>query len=379
MGILSASCSRFGKEPEGLVWVDLPPIPAVKGKVAQPGLAGPVAGASGQYLMVAGGANFEDEMPWRGGAKSYHDEIFLLEKRTNGRFSWKQSPEILPRPLAYPACVNTPDGIVSIGGENGEGPVSDVFRFSLVGGEVRIESLPVLPLPLSSPGAALAGRKIYLAGGLDREGASDACLVLDLDDLQPGWKRLPGLPVPVSHSMVVTQYDGSENCLYVFGGRNKTSDIHTFFSSVWKFIPSRSVWEKEGSICSEGAEQVLAAGTGVPAGSHHILLFGGDPGIFFNLTERLNNAIALAGDSVREILLAGKESMLTHHPGFSRKVLAYDTVHKSWCDMATAEKPVPATTVAFFWEGMIIIPSGEVRPGVRTPALLAAEIKLNGQ
>lgn len=232
MIIVAESCKQAGNDPGGLVWVDLPPLPPAKGKFVQPGLAGPMAGALGKYLMVAGGANFEDEMPWRGGAKSYHDEIFLLEKNTNGAFLWSQNSGTLPFSVAYPACLTTPEGIVTIGGENENGPLNNVFRFSLVDGHITTENLPGLPVPLTSPGAALAGRKIYLAVGLDSEGASNACMVLDLDDLQSGWEKLPGLPVPLSHSVVVMQYDGTEYCLYVFGGRNKTSDVHTFFSSV---------------------------------------------------------------------------------------------------------------------------------------------------
>lgn len=34
------------------------------------GLAGPITGISGNRLLVAGGANFPDGMPWKGGKKN---------------------------------------------------------------------------------------------------------------------------------------------------------------------------------------------------------------------------------------------------------------------------------------------------------------------
>ncbi|MGH2645277.1 MAG: hypothetical protein ACRDE2_15085, partial [Chitinophagaceae bacterium] len=36
------------------------------------GFAGPIAGISNNILIVGGGANFPDGMPWNGGGKEYH-------------------------------------------------------------------------------------------------------------------------------------------------------------------------------------------------------------------------------------------------------------------------------------------------------------------
>ncbi len=370
---VSDSCTRKKDKEMNVKWSEAPPLPSVAGKGEQPGLAGPVSGAFGKYLMVAGGANFEDKMPWQGGTKSYHDEIFLLKEDPIDM--WQPVAEKLPFPLAYPACLTLPEGIISIGGEDPEGPVADVFRFSVVDGKVRPEILPSLPVPLSSAAAAFSRGKIYVAGGLDRSGATAHFFSLALGDLRSGWQELPDLPLPLSHCVVAIQNDGYEECFYLMGGRNKTSEVHTFFSTVWKYIPSSAKWVREGDILSEGKPLTLSAGTGIAAGSGRILLFGGDPGIWFNRTERLNNAVAAAKDSEKPGLLAEKDSLLTNHPGFSRKVLVYDTRAKTWRDLPLAGKPLPVTTVAFYWGNRVVIPSGEIRPGVRTPGILLAEIK----
>ena len=48
-------------------WEELPPLPPSAGQSKQPGVAGPFAGVHRDALIVAGGANFPDKMPWEGG------------------------------------------------------------------------------------------------------------------------------------------------------------------------------------------------------------------------------------------------------------------------------------------------------------------------
>lgn len=114
--LVASSCSFTRNEQLSLTWQNLPEMPPSNGETVQTGLAGPITGAHGNYVLVAGGANFEDEMPWRGGKKKYQDEIFLMEKASLGEYSWKQAAEKLSYPIAYPACVTTELGVISIGG-----------------------------------------------------------------------------------------------------------------------------------------------------------------------------------------------------------------------------------------------------------------------
>lgn len=362
------SCSPTGNEKLALSGHDFPEIPPSSEELVQPGLAGPVAGAHGNFVLVAGGANFEDGLPWRGGKKKYHDEIFLLEKTASGNYSWKELAEKLPYPMAYPACVSTPEGVVSIGGEDFDSPVKDVFLFSFQDGKVSRSSLPELPQAISSAGATIIGNELFVAGGLVASGASSAFYSLDLKNTDNGWRILPQIPVAFSHAVVVGQKDENETCLYVIGGRNKTSEVSTFLSSVWKYTPSIQKWSLEGEIISGGKPLALSAGTGIAVGSHHIVLFGGDPGIFFNRTERMNAAIEKAsGEEEKQKLWNEKDAMLTNHPGFSKDILTFNTLSKTWEKIGEMAGESPVTTTAFSWNGILVIPSGEIRPGIRTP------------
>ena len=354
--------------------VSFPELPPALGDSVQPGLAGPVAGAHGNFLMVAGGANFENGLPWRGGQKKYHDEIFLMEKTAAGEFVWKQTFEGLPSPIAYPACISTGKGVLAIGGETEKGPVAEVSLFSFQDGTVERTTLPELPVATSSAGAALIDSTVFVAGGLTSEGATSAFYSLDLNEPQKGWRILPELPVSLSHAVVVNQSDSTETCVYVIGGRNKTSEVSTFLSSEWKYQPSKQKWTNEGDIISEGQSLGLSAGTGVAVGKEHILLFGGDPGIYFNRTERINAALEKVLGEEKQKLWNEKDSMLSNHPGFSKDILAFNTRTKAWTKLDQNSGDSPVTTTAFDWNGTIVIPSGEIRPGIRTPKVLGFDI-----
>ena len=85
---------------DGLVWKQLPSLPD------PPGVAGSFAGVSGISLIVAGGANFPDKMPWEGGKKVWHDRVWVLDKPDG---TWREGSK-LPRPLGYGVSVSAPDG-----------------------------------------------------------------------------------------------------------------------------------------------------------------------------------------------------------------------------------------------------------------------------
>lgn len=357
-------------------WKSCPTIPPRTGMSSQFGLAGPVSGADGNMVMVAGGANFENGMPWRGGTKTYHDEIYLLEEKSDGSLSWEECGHRLPFPMAYSACVTLGNGFVSIGGENERGLLRSVFRYLFANGTVRIYSLPDLPVELTSLGATLIDQTIFVVGGLDKAGATSGCYTLSLENPHAGWSWLPDLPVRLSHAVVVSQFDRQEKVIYVIGGRNKTTKLSTFLSSVWKYVPSVQKWVKESDITINGQLVPLSAGTGFAVGKDLIVLFGGDRGLLYNQTEKMDLEIDAETDAARkDSLLKRKDYFLTHHSGFSGAILFYNTITRKWSSVGEIPGESPATTVAFQWKDKIMIPSGETRPGVRTDKVLMLEIK----
>ena len=85
------------------------------------GFAGAINGLSNDVLLVTGGANFPDKMPWEGGKKSYSKTIHLLEK-CGDKYSWiKVVKTELPESIAYCGTTTTDLGVVYVGGENENG------------------------------------------------------------------------------------------------------------------------------------------------------------------------------------------------------------------------------------------------------------------
>jgi N-acetylneuraminic acid mutarotase len=124
--------------------------------------------------------------------------------------------------------------------------------------------------------------------------------------------------------------------------------------------------------------------TAAPAGQSEIVIFGGDRGDLFSDLEAADLSIAevkakqakssqMPGPAVAafvELKLAEKKWIYQKHPGFARELLAFDTWRNTWRITATAPLEVPVTTVAVRHGGAILIPSGEIKPGIRTPDVL---------
>jgi len=352
-----------------------PQIPPAIGKSIQHGIAGGVIGVSKNKLIVAGGANFEDNLPWRGGTKSFHDEAYILSVNKKGEYGWSQPTQQLMEPVAYSACIAVPNGFVSIGGENINGPSKKSYYYTTRHNKLIIKSLQDLPEAITSAGAALIGNNVYVMGGLNAKGAVASCYVLDISMKKPLWKSVANLPLAFSHGVVVAQSDGNEICIYVVGGRFRTGEETTFLHSVYKYSPFHNKWEDVSTIHTGNGESFgLSAGTGVAYLNNYILLFGGDKGIVYNQTERINNKLAsISNETERKALLEQKDKLLSEHPGLYRDVLLFNTISGKWTVIGELPGYVQVTTSAIWWNNKVFIPSGEIKPGIRTDEVLIIE------
>lgn len=324
------------------------------------GLAGPLVGVDHGVVLIAGGCNFPDSMPWAGGKKKYYNDIYVLE-----RHGWKLlSVGHLPAPTAYGASVSTPRGVVYIGGENENGLSANVFclrRDSVAG------VLPDLPVALTNAAAAFMGKTIYVAGGETVNGVSDGLYALDLHAAGRHWERVATLPKPLSHAVFIT----AGQKLYLAGGRKKNpGGISDLSDAVYSYDPVARHW----SVCHR-LPYALSAGTGVLYDEHSLLLFGGDRGETFHQVEKLIVAVDGTGDTVKkQELLLQKARVQSSHPGFSEQILLYDMRRDEWTFAGSLPFPTPVTTTAVRWNNRIVIPGGEIRAGVRTPQILIGEI-----
>ena len=375
LGILLTfnSCNRMN-----IKWTDLSPLPATASESVQPGVAGPFAGIHGNTLIVAGGANFPDTMPWHGGKKQYHAEIYML-KLPGGGISWTtgRNSEGLPRPVAYGASASVRAGLVCMGGETEKGITDEVYIISVAGNRPLITPLPSLPLPLSNAASAAAGSVVYIAGGITSGGASQELWSFDTEDIAGGWKKLADLPLPLINSVMVAMND-KEPSLWMLGGRtrNEDDDMSLIRSSIFSYSVRDDIWQWEGELGDGNDPVSLAAGTGSAVSGRFIALFGGNDGSVFNRVEKILSEMARESDTL--LLAEMRREYITlqeGHPGFSRDVILVDTEKKLCRKAGEIPGPAQVTTIAVETPWGTVIPSGEIKPGVRTPAVRMAVFK----
>lgn len=368
---------------EKLEWSELPKLPSLLGQSQQAGLAGAFSGAHRDALIIAGGANFPDTTPWEGGTKQWWDNIYILEKTTEGDYQWHTHPQYrLPIPLAYGVAVSTEEGVLCIGGNNQNLVSNRVFliQWNPESKQVHVKEKPPMPHPLAMMAGAKVNNQVYIAGGQttnEQAKATNTFLSLNLEDFS--WQTLPAWPGPPRIvPIAASQSDGSNNCFYLFSGRNAAPGQQTqILSDAYRYNPIEKRWKKLSDISLEENISVMA-GTAIASGANHILVFGGDEGKLFQELEELDREISRVEDTLQAAsFIQQKQDILTNHPGFSKRILAYHTVTDTWNSIGELPTGSQVTTNAVRWEGDIVIPSGEIRPGIRTPQIWQANIIIN--
>ena len=76
-------------------------------------------------------------------------------------------------------------------------------------------------------------------------------------------------------------------------------------------------------------------------------------------------------------LISIKNKLLESHPGFSNEILLYNTQKNIWLSNGFIPFNASVTTNLVQWGDEIIIPSGEIKAGVRTPRIISAKIILH--
>jgi N-acetylneuraminic acid mutarotase len=317
-------------------------------------------------------------MPWHGGKKYYHDDIYALHLPGNGG-PWKSyRGEIsLPAPVAYGASVSVDAGLVCMGGETEQGLTDVAYIISAAGERLLITPLPPLPVPLSNAASVSVEAKVYLAGGITPEGSSSALWCIDTEELASGWQRMADMPLPLVNSVMAATV-GDEPELWMLGGRTRGADddMSLIRSEVISYSVNENRWQIRGELADENGAIKLAAGTGIALDQRHIAIFGGNDGEVYNRVEKILSEISRATDTiVLTVLRKEYISLQESHPGFSREVILFDTETGTSLKADDIPGPAQVTTNAVSTPFGIIIPSGEIRPGVRTEVIRMATFR----
>ena len=306
------------------------------------GIAGAFAGVAQGRLLVGGGANFPDGvMPWDGGRKVWHDAVYALDLETPSP-EWREVGR-LPAPNAYGVSLTTPEGVLVIGGSDADRHFAEVWAMRWEDGRLVRRALPPLPRPRAQMAGALVGREVHVVGGIEHPQdatASAAHWMLDLGDVAAGWRALPPLPGP---GRILATAAAEGDTLLVFGGCALAPDDsgaprRTYLEDAWRY--ARGAWTRLADMPRPSA----AAPSPAPVRDGSAFVVGGDDG-------------SQAGRRPAE------------HHGFTREILRYDLATDAWHSAGTLDVPTPVTLPTAPWRDGFVFASGEVRPGVRTPAV----------
>lgn len=344
--LLCSPTALSATEPP-LTLLKLPPIPDTEG------FAGGFAGVSNQHLIFAGGANFPDKKPWEGGKKVWSENVFVLplkavEAATHNHshtapaeFHWTRAGR-LPQPLAYGVSASYRHELICAGGSRENEHAPDVFAIRLDTQQIQLRPLPPLPHPLANHSGTLVGTKLCILGGQQNAMAlaEPHAWFLDLEHPQNGWQPLPPCP---GKPRILAAAGSLQGQLLIVGGAALTKDnagnlVREYLADSWLLDDSHQ-WKQLPGLPNPS----VAAPSPLPLFNHLPLLLGGDDG-----RQAGRNPQTHSGFSKHTYQLTNPRFSWTEGPGF---------------EPAVVTAPVVQTPTAS------IILSGEIRPGIRSPAV----------
>lgn len=332
--------------PCRIEWNNSNSLPPLHDNEENRGVAGAFSGFAGNELVIAGGANFPDKMPWEGGKKNWERTLYHAYANTTDFYQWEIITDFLPAAIAYGVSIQLPESLLCIGGCNAERCFDDVFLIYKEGGVFKLShDWPSLPVPLANATGALLNNKIYIAGGQEKmieEDATNHFFVLDLDHKDKGWVALPSWDGNArGYAVSVALEKGVYPGFYLFSGRDyRSSGYVEVLTDGHRYDPDMNRWTR-----LQGFFPVMA-GTAL-ANLDNIVFFGG----------------------VTKLLPGSYE-----HPGFENIVRIYNPMSNTFVYEEIMSFPVPVTTNIAIRENKFYITSGEIKPGVRTPLIYEGRI-----
>ena len=382
------------------------------------GFAGPFAGVVGKesdrHLIFGGGANFPQGAPWEKDAagnkapKLWYDSLYaikLQEDNLQSNGEWTKLTVTLPEKLGYGASVSLTErgSTLFIGGnrpqDGGTYHSSNVYEATRKDGKFVVTKVADLPVGLSSVSAATIGSDVFIFSGASSAGDNAAAYVLktgEVDATKWEWKTLPwpesaeGVPArPRQHATLGVQ--GGK--LYLFGGRTaldesqETAEVDRNTMHKQDFLRDCYVYSPDKKAAEAGSWKRIAdlpvglsaaPQNAVPAGKAHLLLLGGVDVDF--LRQQKADRPELGGQGF-------------DHPGFSNTVRAYHSITNTWAevdalaigseaDRRKNSKDVnysPVTVPVVIAGNEFLVPSGEIKPGIRSTQVLSGAVESKKQ
>lgn len=332
------------------------------------GISAPFAGFIGDNLLIGGGCNFPNKPAADGGEKIYYSNLFTLNIQ-NDSAQWVPTLEF-PFPIAYGATVETPKGLVCIGGMNSSSSLKDVLLIHKCDSSdaYTYQYLPTLPEAIDNASATSVGNSLYITGGNQGNGGKSLyTLKLGVDSV---WTRLADYP---GNKRIQPVLLASKDKLFLFGGFDVKTIHHEATDQQFKegivssdflvYKIKENEWSQPQSIptMKDGNKRALVGSSGV----------------------RINNLLIIAGGvnySIFKSAIEGKAptdymKRPTDWYQFSKDVLIYDLQAQKWSIVSDVNGFNKAGGCLLHHKDNLYMVCGETKPGIRTNQIVKMSIK----
>lgn len=395
---MAATMEPSNKKPKpvNLNWEQsLPQLPYIE---QQPhiGLAGAFSGVfnnnRAQTIMVAGGTNFPNLSLLDAiklgitPEKVYHKDVLLyrMNKNTNIKNGqWLKTVTTLPNKMAHGASVNFCDGILLFGGESQDdaGNVNAsnaVYKLSLLGDEIQLKRMANMPFTFCYGSASKHKNSVYICGGMQNGQASNQVWCYDIDT--DTWSLLQDYPGPPRTELISTvgKDEFGQYYLYLFSGcliegdmvRADTTGIklkltEDIYDSHWQFTQSIIPAHQSHAISLLGA-------TSVQITSNYTICLGGyNHVVFNNFVQQLKQSQSEAQTQQIKVEFFSQPSELFN---WNKHALLFNSANDTWFSLGESPFLPNCGACAESIDAGIVLISGEIKPGVRTPSVKLAKL-----
>lgn len=357
--------STKNKVNETIAWKHIGELPSPKGFEKQHGVAGPLAGNIGEYVLVGGGANFPYKSVLEGGAKVVYTDLYLMKKTGKGLELIKHTQ--LEKGIGYGTAISTKKGIYYVGGTYQTGVSNEILFISLndLKTDVIVEKIGTLPFDYHSGVATLYGDDIYIVTGKqDGKNSKNFYKYNLISGKTTELKMFPGTERSQSVGQVLN--NGAEDLMYVFGGGTGVA-----FVDGYAYNFNKDTWTKMSNVEVKGKEISILGANSIKLDNNNMLVIGGfNKSIWDDANLKLSS---LKGEKLKNY----KQEYFTKDPqdfNWNNEMLVYNAINNTWQSIGKIPFMAPCGEGLIKIENIIYSINGEIKPGVRSEAIYEGKL-----
>lgn len=348
-----------------ILWQKIGGLPAPEGFSESIGISGAYSGLLGDYLIVAGGANFPNGHPFfQQGQKVFYSDIFVFDVSSDKLKLVSRGH--LPIKAGHGSTLLVDNSLYLVGGKNSEQALDSIIKLTLDASQSpQVEVLGKLPFTWESGGAAWQDNSLYTFAGKQNGQVSNlVCKYSFQSSTCVDTSVTPPLPGVSRTDFPALSHDGH---FYIFGGLNfNVEKDNVALTDAYRFNFKKAQWQTLAPITLEEEPFAVAGGGAAVLSNDQIVLLGGvNRAVFDHAVGQLTR---LKGEDLR----AFKQeyfSLSKADINFSRHQIVYNISDNFWTKL-TDKVPFsggagPVTISQqdnnIFWI------SGEIKPVIRSP------------